>query len=139
MTPEALLRKCISSAYGNRDAAEEEERDLVERGQRWELLVERENRTRMLLEPDVLAKVTRYESNLERSFFRTLHELQRLQASRSGAVVPPPVAIIMDVDLSTKPESMVEPGVVEDPKSKIVKLPNEPNQLAGKKGDTIED
>src|ERR1700733_10477336 len=113
MTPEALLRKCISSAYGNRDAAEEEERDLVERGQRWELLVERENRTRMLLEPDVLAKVTRYESNLERSFFRTLHELQRLQASRSGAVVPPPVAIIMDVDLSTKPESMVEPGVVE--------------------------
>ena len=56
----------------------------------------------MLLDPDVLAKVTRYESNLERSFFKTLHEIQRLQASRSGVDVPIPAAI--DVDLNVHPE-----------------------------------
>ena len=102
MTVDALLKKCILSACEDRDRAEEQERDLVEQGQRWKLLLERENRSRMLLEPEVLDKVARYESNLERSFFRTLHEIQRLQTSRSGAVVPPPASI--DVDLTVHPE-----------------------------------
>jgi hypothetical protein len=60
----------------------------------------------MLLEPSVLGTVTRYESNLERSFFKTLHEIQRLQAARSGAVVPPPAAL--DVDLTIHPEPSEE-------------------------------
>ena len=41
----------------------------------------------MLLEPYVLEKVARYENGLEWSFFRNLHELQRLQAARSGVAV----------------------------------------------------
>jgi hypothetical protein len=88
------------------ERAETQERDLVERGQRWKLLLERENLRRMLLEPAVLGTVTRYESNLERSFFKTLHEIQRLQAARSGAVVPPPTAL--DVALTVHPEASVE-------------------------------
>jgi len=102
MTPEALLNKCASSACMNRDIAEEEEHYLVEQGRRWKLLLERESLSRMLLEPNILDKVARYESNLERSFFRILHEIQRLQASRSGAVVPPPAT--MDVDLTVHTE-----------------------------------
>lgn len=102
MTPEVLLNKCILSISKNREDAEEEERDLVAREQRWKLLLERENRCRKLLEPDVLDKVGRYDSHLERSFFRILHEIQRLQASRRGAVVAPPAAI--DVDLTVHPE-----------------------------------
>jgi hypothetical protein len=102
ITPESLLNKCISSTLKKRDEAEEEEQILVEQGQRWKLLLERENRTRMLFEPDVLDKVARYESNLERSFFKTLHEIQRLQAAHSGAVVSPPLAV--DVDLTVDPE-----------------------------------
>jgi hypothetical protein len=102
MTPKALLSKSILSAHKKCYEAEDEERDLVERGKRWKLLLERENRSRMLLEPEVLDKVARYESNLERSFFRTLHEIQRLQASRSGAVVSPPASI--DMDLTVHPE-----------------------------------
>lgn len=102
MTPESLLNKCIISAHDKLNDAEEQERVLVEKGQRWKLLLERENRSRMLLEPDVLDKVTRYESNLERSFFRTLHEYQRIQASQSGAPVSPPAAI--DVDLIVDPD-----------------------------------
>jgi len=64
----------------------------------------------MLLEPAVLGTVTRYETNLERSFFKTLHEIQRLQAARSGAVVPPPAAL--DVDLTVRPEAFETPDNV---------------------------
>jgi hypothetical protein len=102
MTSESLLSRCISSALRKRDEAEEEEQILLKQRERWKLLLERENRSRMLLEPDVLDKVARYESNLERSFFKTLHEIQRLQASRSGAVVPLPAT--MDVDLTVHTE-----------------------------------
>ncbi len=38
---------------------------------------------------DVLDKVVRYETTLERSLLRTLHELQRLQAYRLGTCGPP--------------------------------------------------
>ena len=38
---------------------------------------------------DVLDKVIRYETTLERSLIRTLHELQRLQGSRAGLCGPP--------------------------------------------------
>jgi hypothetical protein len=44
-------------------------------------------------ETDTFSKLSRYEAALERSLFRSLHELQRLQASRGGAAVPPPVAV----------------------------------------------
>ena len=101
-TVEALQYKCMSAAYWNGIAADEKERDLVERARRWDLLLERENCSRTLLGPEVLDKVARYESGLERSFFRTLHEIQRLQASRTGAVVSPPAAI--DVDMTVHPK-----------------------------------
>lgn len=102
MTLGALLHKCYLSAHTNRYEANEEKRFFVERAQRWKLLSERENRSRILLEPEVLDKVARYESGLERSFFRTLHEIQRLQASRTGVAVPPLAAI--DVDMTVHPE-----------------------------------
>jgi hypothetical protein len=102
ITPEQLRNRCIASLHEKRDEAETRGRELVEKGRLWKLLLERENRSRMLLEPAVLGTVTRYESNLERSFFRTLHEIQRLQAARSGALVSPPAAL--DVDLTVHPE-----------------------------------
>lgn len=51
-------------------------------------------------EDEGLGKVTRYESHLERTFYRALHELQRLQAVRSGTSVPPPAALHLDVDVT---------------------------------------
>jgi hypothetical protein len=105
-TAEKLRIRGMLSIREKCERAETQERDLVERGQRWKLLLERENLRRMLLEPAVLGTVTRYESNLERSFFKTLHEIQRLQAARSGAVVPPPTAL--DVALTVHPEASVE-------------------------------
>lgn len=40
--------------------------------------------------------LSRYETTIERQFFRTLHELQRLQASRKGVNVPPPAMVEVD-------------------------------------------
>ncbi len=37
--------------------------------------------------------LARYEARVERSFFRALHELQRLKAGRAGQPVPPPQVV----------------------------------------------
>ena len=50
---------------------------------------------------DKLQLLSRYELTLERSLFRALHELQRLQAERQGQPVPPPVAVDLTVDVTT--------------------------------------
>jgi hypothetical protein len=59
---------------------------------------------RLLPDGAALEKVTRYEAHLQRQMLQTLHELQRLQAARAGAAVPPPAAL--DVTLDTPQESI---------------------------------
>jgi hypothetical protein len=44
--------------------------------------------------------LSRYESTLERSLFKALHELQRLQAERQGEAVPLPEAVDVEVSMS---------------------------------------
>ncbi|PIY58643.1 MAG: hypothetical protein COY98_00965 [Candidatus Yonathbacteria bacterium CG_4_10_14_0_8_um_filter_43_17] len=44
----------------------------------------------------------RYETMLERSIYKALHELERMQARRNGEKVPPPIAL--DVDISNTKE-----------------------------------
>ena len=48
---------------------------------------------------DGMSTLLRYETSIERSLFKTLHELQRLQGARQGLATSAPVAI--DVDVST--------------------------------------
>ena len=48
---------------------------------------------------DALSKLSRYERSLERGMYRALHELQRLQASRSGQSVLPPA--VLDVNVTS--------------------------------------
>ena len=48
---------------------------------------------------DKLQLLSRYELTLERSLYKALHELQRLQAERRGVPVPPPIAIDMTVEV----------------------------------------
>jgi len=47
---------------------------------------------------DTQERLLRHELTLERSFFRLLHELERLQARRAGVAVPPPLTL--DVNLT---------------------------------------
>lgn len=49
---------------------------------------------------DAYSKLSRYEAGIERSFFRSLHELQRLQAARLGREVSVPS--VVDVDVSVR-------------------------------------
>ena len=44
-----------------------------------------------------LITLSRYEASLERSYYRALHELQRLQHARLGGHVPPPLAVDVTV------------------------------------------
>ena len=46
---------------------------------------------------DAFSKLARYDAMLERSLFRALHELERLQAARAGYPVTPPLAVDIDV------------------------------------------
>jgi hypothetical protein len=60
--------------------------------------IDRKRREVLLPSDETLEKVSRYETTLERSLFRTLHELQRLQAAnRGGVALPPPAAVDVDV------------------------------------------
>jgi hypothetical protein len=78
-------------------------RDTLRHAQdkREKLLATHDRERRSLLLPDTLTleKLSRYETTLERSFFKALHELERRQASRAGQAVPPPMAV--DVNLSS--------------------------------------
>jgi hypothetical protein len=47
---------------------------------------------------NAFSKLSRYETSIERSLYKALHELQRLQAARRAeGNVPPPVAVDVDV------------------------------------------
>ena len=48
-------------------------------------------------EADAFSKLSRYETALERSLYRALHELQRLRAVREGQLGPLPVAVDVTV------------------------------------------
>ncbi len=47
---------------------------------------------------DIYGKIIRYETSIERGIYKALHELQRLQAARSGEKTPLPVAIDIDIN-----------------------------------------
>lgn len=91
-------------------AAEDALRDV-------EAEIERKTRSRVLLSAEGLEKVARYETHLERSLYKALHELQRLQAARTGAGVAP---LALDVDVSvgprrSRPEALDVDGELVEP------------------------
>jgi hypothetical protein len=57
-----------------------------------------------------------------RSFFKTLHEIQGLQAARSGAVVPPPAALDVDLTLHPEPSEETADNACEDEITKRTQL-----------------
>jgi hypothetical protein len=63
---------------------------------------------------DAFSKLSRYETTIERSLYKALHELQRLQSARGAgsreSSIPPPVAV--DVDVSGSPERAPRNGFV---------------------------
>jgi len=52
---------------------------------------------RSIANTDALSPLSRYETTVERGFYRALHELERIQTRRAGGVVPPPEAVDISV------------------------------------------
>jgi hypothetical protein len=79
--PEELLEAAIRSAKWKAERskleAEKVERDL-----------ERMSRERLLPEEKTLEKVARYEAHLSRGLYKAMHELEALQARRTGGSAP---------------------------------------------------
>ncbi|HEY6420946.1 MAG TPA: hypothetical protein VIX59_18265 [Candidatus Binataceae bacterium] len=64
------------------------------------------NLTRVLEKfPEAFANLWRHEAALSRSWLRTLHELERLQARRTGQHVPAPAVVDVDVNLAESPRA----------------------------------
>jgi len=57
---------------------------------------ERQAVRNMIINEDT-EKLTRYEASIARSFYRALHELIRVQATRKGE--RPPIPVAMDIDI----------------------------------------
>jgi hypothetical protein len=71
---------------------------------------------------DIFLKLARYENHCERSYFQTLHELQRLQAARAGQPVPLPAAVDVNMQITTIPDEHSRPAE-SDPASADEFLP----------------
>ena len=56
-----------------------------------------EQRKRMILDGPGVQKICRYETHLERSLYKAMHELQRLQAARKGRQVSVPTVLDVTV------------------------------------------
>lgn len=65
--------------------------------ERW---LQNARRSYLLLREEDMDRVVRYEAHLERSLYRALHELQRLQAARNGSGQAP---VALDLDVTVGP------------------------------------
>lgn len=59
-------------------------------------------RERLLPDAVIIERVSRYEAHLSRQLAQALHELQRLQVTRAGDLVPPPLVVDLTVSDSTE-------------------------------------
>ncbi|MGA2221813.1 MAG: hypothetical protein ABSH21_08565 [Verrucomicrobiia bacterium] len=94
LAPEALKAKHQQAVL------EYIERQLLENKFFRALLEEREEKEEeareaasVLPSSDVLDKIMRYETTLERQLYRAMNQLERLQRRRNGEVVPPPITM----------------------------------------------
>ena len=93
---EAEERKAQALAFlgGIEEDLQNRRARLLEHAQR-----ELEHERMRLAVPDEATanRLVRYEAHLDRTFFRTLHELERLQAMRRGELVAPRIHVDLDV------------------------------------------
>ena len=65
-----------------------------------------------------LSKLSRYEAAIERSLYRALHELQRVQAARQNGQAPASIAVDVTVDgpgPAPTGDDWADPGLVDPP------------------------
>jgi hypothetical protein len=103
-TPDQLVALAARGIEKHRDDRRRQVKELTAevRGlrERHQRQVERKRAYLLLPEGDCEGKVLRYESHLSRQLFQALHELERLQATRAGKPVPPPLAVEVGVSVA---------------------------------------
>jgi hypothetical protein len=104
----AHLEKCKAAAANN-NTARGLERKVLDLRRRVRIEEERKRQARILPDEKTLEKVMRYEAHVSRQMLQALHTLERLQAARAGADVPPPAAL--DVTVSES-RPLLEEGLV---------------------------
>ena len=65
-----------------------------------ELAIDASIRVSSISDTNFTNKIIHYETAIEKQFYKTLHELIRLQSSRSGGASPLP--FVLDVNVSTE-------------------------------------
>jgi len=90
-TEEDLIAEAVRAARGRQREAEEKFALAKEQ-------LRAARRSCLMPEEALQERSTRYEVHLERSLYRTLHELERRQAGRSGRIVPPPLTVDVTLD-----------------------------------------
>jgi hypothetical protein len=105
IAPEKLLAKALKRRREiqdqNTDEVQKLEASIKILRRRLKTKEDRLMRERMLPDANTLQKITRYEAHLSRQLLQALHELQRLQAARSGHSVPRPAALDVMVDAAS--------------------------------------
>jgi hypothetical protein len=99
LSPLGALETQILDQTAHARATKELERCEYERDRNEVLLAKAMNADAK--ESDVLGRLARYETTLERGLYRALHELQRLQAARNGREIPLPQALDIDLSISS--------------------------------------
>jgi hypothetical protein len=106
----STLKDFVESQYGpdTRITDEQKHQEALSKAQEMKAKQDAETATlgrtfiRDADKANAFSKLSRYETAIERSLYKSLHELQRLQAARhTDGEIPPPVAI--DVDVSGVP------------------------------------
>jgi hypothetical protein len=87
---EALYATAVIRARGELACARAERKRVL-------MQLDRGRRLRLLPGSQDMEKIGRYEGHIERGLYRTLHELQRLQAAREGLIAAP---LAVDVNLA---------------------------------------
>mgnify|MGYP001562873861 CR=1 FL=1 len=91
------LRRLLEVERATMEWQREEQLDWMRKFEKDEEQGIRKATKEMIVNEDIEV-LLRYETAVERSIFKSLHELQRIQAARMGEKPPAPVAI--DVDIS---------------------------------------
>jgi hypothetical protein len=97
-----LLSRMVAADREHIDEKRHEVRKLSAKAQairrRAKAAEDRARLHRLLPDSAMLEKLSRYEAHLSRQLSQALHELERLQAAREGADVPPPAAVDVTVN-----------------------------------------
>lgn len=94
----ALISNCEDTAKFYREEVKILEQQLAIEQEKNMLAIQRKKKLASLPDKYSLERLLRYETAIQRQFYKALNELERLQRLRIGDIVPPPLDVNVSVD-----------------------------------------